>query len=194
MFVVIIVVNVLFEIDKSELEPYPFCGVSFSIRVQPGHISVPHMDWACNVSGLSPDGRNYLSKNTAFVLLHMLDLFLVTLDESPAYRIEDVTEVELSAVDADDVQGPFDVRVQDNGNPILVGIVVIELRVSDHHIPLTRTSLDDRLRIYLLTSPFLGLLFTLIVWILWKCYMRIEEKMLFLRRISKLLLTLAHNN
>ena len=117
-----------------------------------------------------------MSKNTAFVLLHSLDLLLVALDEGAAYCIEDVAEVELSAVDANDVQDLLDVRVQHNGNPVLVGIVVVELGISDHHIPLTRTSLDDRLRIYLLTSPFLGLLFTLIVWILWKCYMRIEEK------------------
>ena len=105
------------------------------------------MDWACNVSGLSLDGRNSLSKNTALLLLHMLDLFLVSLDKSPAYRIEDVTEVELSAVDADDIQGPLDVRVQNNGNPVLVGIVVVELGISDHHVPLTRASLDDWLHI-----------------------------------------------
>ena len=98
---------------------------------------MPHMDWACNVSGLSPDGSSYLSKNTALVLLHPLDLLLVALDESPAYRIEDIAEVELSAVNADDVQSPLDIRVQDNGNSVLVGIVVVELSISDHHIPFT---------------------------------------------------------
>ena len=79
--------------------------------MQPRHISVPHVDWACNVPGLSPDGRNCLSKNTSLVFLHPQDLFLVPFDESPTYRIEDVAEVELSAVDADDVQSPLDVRV-----------------------------------------------------------------------------------
>ena len=113
---------------------------------------MPHMDWACNVSAYT-DGRKNILKNTALVFLHELDLLLVALDESPAYRIEDVTEVELSAVDADDVQDPLDVRVQDNGNPVLVGIVVVELRISDHHIPLAGASLDDRLHICLLASP-----------------------------------------
>ena len=82
-------------------------------------------------------------------------MFLVSLDEGTANRIEDIAEVELSAVDAYDVQDPLDVRVQDNGNPVLVGILVVELSVSDHHIPLTRASLDDRLRT-LFASTFLG--------------------------------------
>ena len=108
--------------------------------MQPRHISVPHVDWACNVPRLSPDGRNYLSKNTSLVFLHLQNLFLVPLDESPAYCIKDVAKVELSAVDADDVQSPLNFWVQNYGNPVLVGIVVVELRISDHHIPLTKTS------------------------------------------------------
>ena len=113
------------------------------------------MDWACNVSGLSPDGRKNISKNTALVFLHELDLLLVALDESPTYRIEDIAEVELSAVDADDVQGSLDFRVQNNGNPVLVGIVVVELGVSEHGVPFTRASLDDWLHIdlFALTRP-----------------------------------------
>ena len=83
-------------------------------------------------------------ENTTLVLLHPLDLFLVALDEGTAYRIEDVAEVELSAVDTDDVESPLDVRVKDNGNPVHVGIEVVELGILDHHVPLTRASLDDR--------------------------------------------------
>ena len=49
------------------------------------------------------DGRKNISKNTALVFLHESDLLLVALDESPAYRIEDIAEVELSAVDADEI-------------------------------------------------------------------------------------------
>ena len=113
------------------------------------------MDWACNVSAYT-DGRKNILKNTSLVFLHELDLLLVALDESPAYRIEDIAEVELSAVDADDVESPLDVWVQNYGNPVFIGIVVVELRISDHHIPLTRTSLDDRLHIRLLSSTCSG--------------------------------------
>ena len=86
--------------------------------------------------GLPPDGNNSLSKNTTLVLLHPQDLFFVALDESPTYRIEDIAEVELPAVDTDDVESSFYFRVQNHGNPVLVGIVVVELRISDHHVPL----------------------------------------------------------
>ena len=71
---------------------------------------MPHVDWACNVPGLSPDGRNCLSKNTSLVFLHPQNLFLVPFDESLTYRIEDVAEVELSAVDADNAEADEDGR------------------------------------------------------------------------------------
>ena len=87
------------------------------------------MDWACNVPAYT-DGRKNISKNTALVFLHESDLFFVALDEGTAYRIEDIAEVELSAVDADDIEIPLDVWVQNNGNPVLVGIVIVELSVS----------------------------------------------------------------
>ena len=98
------------------------------------------------------DGRKNISKNTALVFLRELDLLLVALNEGTAYRIEDIAEVELSAVDADDIQGSLYLRVQDNGNPVLVGIIIVELCISEHGVPLTRTSLDDGLHFCLFAS------------------------------------------
>jgi hypothetical protein len=104
------------------------------------------MDWACNVSAYT-DGRKNILKNTALIFLHELDFLFVALDEGTAYRIEDIAEVELSAVNADDVESSFYLWVQNYGNPVLVRIVVVELSVLEHSVPFTRSSLDDRLHI-----------------------------------------------